>query len=221
MVWSRSFGPICRSRRRGGDRRWGRGPRARCPAGPRATPSRSIAAMVSTVPYFVSPVTCRGRNFHRNRARQRRSTAGRLSGTSAAVDDVVVAGAEARAPLGWPPRRGIRVRRACPGVRRPPRGAARFRAVGTPRLPDPVAAVRDAVGQAGVGLLGRGAREADESGLRARVVVLVLRDEEPRGVRLDGKPRPERGDHRVGVDVGRGDGPTPGSGPNVPSRPAR
>ena len=45
-----------------------------------------MAAMFSTVPYLVSPVTCRGRSFQRKRARQSRSRAGWFSCTSAGVD---------------------------------------------------------------------------------------------------------------------------------------
>ena len=75
----------------------------------------SIATMFSTVPYLVSPVTCRGRSFQRKRVRQRRSRAGWLSCTSAGVtkavkddprlapiDDVVVVVAQVRVarPLG-------------------------------------------------------------------------------------------------------------------------
>ena len=70
-----------------------------------------MATTFSTVPYFVSPVICRGRSFQRNRACQSRSS-GRLvvlhlgrghqrsqdDPRLAAVDDVVVVVAEAYIP---------------------------------------------------------------------------------------------------------------------------
>ena len=82
-------------------------------------PSCSIATMFATVPYLVSPVTWRGRSFHRN-ARPpeqverrlvllhlgRRDQGGEDDPGAAAIDDVVVLVAQVRAAC---PRSGIGV----------------------------------------------------------------------------------------------------------------
>ena len=159
-------------RRRSPDRR-------NCPARWPTADEREVGAdaaaprwptMFSTVPYLVSPVTWRGRSFHRNRVRHSRSSAGWLSCTSAGVTRAVRMIRACRhrprsdrdSPGGCRPSRRIGVASGSvvltrkSAVRRyGPRLGGAIRATS---LPDPVVTASGALGQVRLRLLGQGNR---------------------------------------------------------------
>jgi hypothetical protein len=126
------------------------------------------------------------------------------------VHNRVVVVAETRPALAWSQRRGIRIRRAGPDVRRSPVRAARSRAIGPPRCSNPVVAVGGPLGQISERFVAQSDRQTEGLVCSAALIdtgssvifVATVAVEELGKVRLDGKPRLKRIERGIGVDIG-------------------
>ena len=116
----------------------------------------------------------------------------------------MIVAAQVRASVAWSQRSGVRIGRTGAIISDPPIGTARLRAIRPSHLSDPVMTVGGTFGQIRPGLLRQRDGQLRRPSIPARVIaaVLVLLREEPDQGRLDGKPRVQRVDRRLGVDVG-------------------